>query len=235
MPSRRLFLALALFALPASGSEPAWLEPTASAIAEFGARSSPPDLARQVLRRFPDYRAGVGETLRDSATTPDVAAAADLEARSLVGAIRAHRPFSEIVRRCGRLAGWLTAANQPLRAADRDVLESVFRDDYLRFVESRRRRFALARYRRPSDTPSALAAAARARGDRLYDLIGREYRRVGVAAVRGTDAFDDRSTAFGIASVSFSHAVSDVAAALAGVWREAGGAESRGPIVITRR
>jgi hypothetical protein len=227
MNFRGSLLGLALITCPAAAAENAWMEPTASAIAELGARTAPPDLARQVLRRFPIYRGGVGETLREATTTVDAGVAADREARAVVNAIRTHQPFSEVVRRCGRLAGWLAVANQPLRAADRDTLEPFFREDYLRYVESTRRRFALARYRRPPAEPSALAAAARARGERYYDLIGREYRRVGGSSIRGTEAFDDRSTAFGIASLSFSHAVSDVAAALGSAWVEAGGVDSR--------
>jgi hypothetical protein len=165
--------------------EPTWNESTASAIAELGARLGPPDLARQVVRRFPSYRQGLREVLDLAQTSSggggagagalaSPAANADREAAALVSAIRAHRGFDDVVYRSGRLAGWLAMANQPLAVTDRDAAEAAFRADFLRFVESRRRRFALARDRRPDGTPSALVAAARRRSDRYYDLIGRE-------------------------------------------------------------
>ena len=40
-------------------------------------------------------------------------------------------------------------------------------------------------------------------------------------------SFDDRSTAFGAASVAFSHAVTDVALALRYIWLTAGGIDDR--------
>ena len=63
------------------------------------------------------------------------------------------------------------------------------------------------------------------RGRDLYPLVGEEYRRVGFAS--GVGAFDDRSTAFGIAAVSYSHAVSDLARVLRYVWVQGGGADPR--------
>jgi hypothetical protein len=239
---------LAVARAGSAAAEPTWNESTASAIAELGARLGPPDLARQVVKRFPSYRQGLREVL-DLALTPGAAntaaagaaaasaasANADREAAALVSAIRAHRSFDDVVYRSGRLAGWLAMANQPLAVADRDGGEPAFRADFLRFVESRRRRFALARDRRPDGTPSALVAAARRRGERYYDLIGREYRRVGGPDARGSELFDDRSTAFGVAALSFNHAMNDVAAALSAAWLQAGGADPRGTLATSGR
>ena len=56
-------------------------------------------------------------------------------------------------------------------------------------------------------------------------MIGREYRRIGT--VDGVRLFDDKSTAFGVGSIAFSHAVSDLAAIYRYVWLEAGGADRR--------
>ena len=226
----RVFLLSLLFPATAGHAadvDAAWVEPTASAIAEFGARLAPPDYGRQLLRRFRIYRAGVGEALAAAGTRRvDLAAEAEREARDLSTAIRLHRTFDDIARRSGRLAGWLAIANQPLRAATRDASEELYRDDFSRFVEFRRRSFALARYSRNTSDASVLAEGALARGDRFYDFVGREYRRIGGPTQSGSAGFDDRSTAFAIAAISFNHAVSDVAAALRGVWLATGGADS---------
>ena len=48
-------------------------------------------------------------------------------------------------------------------------------------------------------------------------LIAEEYRRGDSAS------FDDLSTAFGVASVCYSHAVTDTANLFTYIWREAGG------------
>jgi hypothetical protein len=56
-------------------------------------------------------------------------------------------------------------------------------------------------------------------------MIGGEYRRIDFAS--GLGRFDDRSTAFGVASVAFSHAVTDVTLALRYIWLAAGGIDDR--------
>ena len=67
-----------------------------------------------------------------------------------------------------------------------------------------------------------------ARGRQLYPAIGEEYRRIGgIGRVSGIGGFDDRSTAFAVAALSYSHAISDVARALRHVWLAAGGSDPR--------
>ena len=63
------------------------------------------------------------------------------------------------------------------------------------------------------------------RGRQLYPMIGREYRRIDFAS--GLGRFDDRSTAFGVGSLAFSHAVPDVTLVLRYIWLAAGGMDDR--------
>jgi hypothetical protein len=51
--------------------------------------------------------------------------------------------------------------------------------------------------------------------------MGEEYFREGVQ--RTSTDFDDRSTAFGVASVCYSHAVTDLVNLYYHIWRQAGG------------
>src|SRR5262249_55232306 len=72
---------------------------------------------------------------------------------------------------------------------------------------------------------SPLLAESFRRGRELYPIIGREYRRIGFGS--GIGRFDDRSSAFGIASLAFSHAVTDVSLGLRWIWTPSGGAAAR--------
>ncbi len=72
---------------------------------------------------------------------------------------------------------------------------------------------------------TALVDRSLARSRLLYPAIGEEYRRVG--AVNGRELFDDRSTAFGVGSVAFNHALSDIVGVLRYIWIRAGGADRK--------
>ena len=63
------------------------------------------------------------------------------------------------------------------------------------------------------------------RGRDFYPRVGDEYRRIGYGP--GARGFDDRSTAFGVAAISFSHAITDVARVLRYVWMAGGGGDPR--------
>ena len=52
-------------------------------------------------------------------------------------------------------------------------------------------------------------------------LMSEEYFRGGTRHV--SEEFDDRSTAFGIASICYSHAITDIVNLQYYIWREAGG------------
>ncbi|MFQ5948708.1 MAG: hypothetical protein ACE5KX_07600, partial [Acidimicrobiia bacterium] len=67
----------------------------------------------------------------------------------------------------------------------------------------------------------------------LYRDIGREYQRIRPDS--GIDGFDDKSTAFGVGSVAFSHAVSDTARVLRYIWLRAGGADRSRLAALPRR
>src|SRR5688572_33206692 len=60
-----------------------------------------------------------------------------------------------------------------------------------------------------------------ARSAKFYPLVASEYFRDGER--RTSAAFDDRSTAFGVASISYSRAVTDVVNLYYFIWKEAGG------------
>ena len=125
------------------------------------------------------------------------------ETRGAIAAIRGHRPFSDVVRRLGRLSHYLVDANYPLSASRQDPRESTYFNDYLQYVESAQGRFAVVFYAagRALETREALPILLTntlARSRNLYPEVGKEYRRIGT--IRGRQLFDDRSNAFGVAT-----------------------------------
>jgi hypothetical protein len=228
-----------LCAVAAPAPSSAWRPETQDAIALEAARLAPPDLARQIERHQRSYLAGVRAPLSDK--TPklhvknadgsgelDRTIAAEIS--GAVDAIRKHRPFAEVVERLGRLSHFVADANLPLNAANSDKSESRYFRDYLDYAESARPRFAVVFYGVGSDWRGSRdvdqwMSRTLARGRRLYPSIGDEYRRIGM--VSGTGRFDDRSTAFAVAALSYSHAVSDATRAFRYIWIAAGGGDPR--------
>jgi hypothetical protein len=215
----------------------AWTPKTQRAIATEAARLAPPDLERQIAKHRLAYREGVlapfadGDPARHSASPggrlPQVVAA---EGARAVAMIERHRPFAEIVRQLGVLAHFVADTANPLNAAEDDPREGEYFADYARYLERTEPRLPLVFYGLLPDLDrradlSPLVALAVARGRTLYPLVGREYARIGYAS--GLGRFDDRSTAFGVGALAFSHAVTDVARALRWVWLTAGGTDPR--------
>jgi hypothetical protein len=221
--------AAVLAALLAAAPAPAlgWTAKTRSTVALEGARLAPPDLARQIEK----HRAVFLEVAQSPlAPGGDRQLAAEVEAA--VAAIQEHRPFAEIVARLGGIAARVAEANDPLTAAGGDPDAARYAADYARYVESAEARFPLVFYGLRPQLAAArpdlagFAAASRSRAGALSASIGLEYRRIGYAS--GLGRFDDRSTAFAVGSLCFSHAVTDLVSVYRSVWLRAGGADPRG-------
>ena len=225
----------------AAGASPAaaWTPGFQVTLAEEAVRLAPPDLARQVERHEESLRTGVLDPFEDPDPLRHVQNAAGsgklretvvAETERAVELIRSLAPFGDVVRQLGRVSHYVADLHNPLNCADRDPREGEYYADYLRYAESAEPRFPLVFYGfRPGfDGPEdveALADEALGHARVLYPMVGREYRRVGFAS--GLEVFDDRSTAFGVASVAFSRAASDIAQVLRYIWLRAGGADQR--------
>jgi hypothetical protein len=233
-------MACAVVALgPGVAGARAWTPKTHQTIAWEAARLAPPDLARQLIKRRGAYLAGVIEPFDDTDASrhrKDADGGGSLDVAleeavaQAVAAIRAHRSFDDIVFRMGVAAHFMADANNPLACSLDDPEAGRYFVDFLRYAETAEPRFPLIFYgirpglERAPDVAELLADTLR-RGRGLYPLIGLEYRKIDFAS--GIGRFDDRSTAFGVASVAFSHAVTDVALVLRYIWLRAGGADER--------
>ena len=247
----RSALAVSL-ALLVPGALSAWKPATQQAIALEAAALAPPDLARQLVRHREDFLRGVvapltdGNAARHMKNADGSGSLDEVIATEMTGAIdliRRHRPFVEVVERLGRVSHFVADANLPLNTANSDPREGSYFRDFLDYADAARPRFAVVFYGLGPDwqSPRDVAAwttATLARGRKLYPAVGSEYRRIRgfglvntaagqISATTGIAGFDDRSTAFAVAAVSYSHAISDVVRALRHVWLAAGGSDPR--------
>jgi len=222
-------------ALPAT----AWTPASQQAIAAQAARLAPPDLAEQLVRHARELAQGAVAPFRDSDPSRHYLnedgsgrldrAFAD-EVAGAVAALRTFRPFSEVANRLGRVSHFAADLNNPLDASDADAEEGRYFKDFLQYADSARPRFAVVLYENVPTVADGgglrrLEADALARDRELYPLVGREYRRIDFAD--GRRLFDDRSTAFGVAALSYSHAVTDAARVFRYIWLLAGGSDPR--------
>lgn len=247
-PVPRILLTLALTLAVAAPPALAWTPASQQRIAEEAARLAPPDLYRQLARHRGSYLRGATDPFREGRPEHHFAngdGGGRLDevivqaVANAVAAIRDHRPFQEIAWRSGVVSHYLADANNPLNSADGDPDEERYFADFLRYLESVEPRVQILFYgfrlglNGPGlggpglDGPGLLRLVEEtlARSRELYPLVGREYRRVGFAP--GSQAFDDRSTAYAVASLAYSHAVSDIAEVLRYIWIAAGGIDSR--------
>jgi hypothetical protein len=211
---KRLFLPLLFLAtaLPAH----AWTRAADHRIALKSAELGPPDL-RLVIEHFhDDYLRGVDLALSDEGSEihrAKLRARIEAETRAIVQMIRTNKPMVQVVEHLGILAHLVGDANNPFHLGD-----STNEADFARYFEMRLPRIPTVFY--GVDRRFALDAyldRTFGRTAKFVPLMAEEYTR-GSAAT-----FDDRSTAFGVASVCYSHAVTDMANLQVFIWKQAGG------------
>jgi hypothetical protein len=216
----------------------AWSPETAVEIARQAATIAPPDLKRQIEKYKAVFKEGILEPVSNpSQTGLPLDEVIENEITRAVVAIRSHQPMSEIVRQIGVATYYIAHANNPLVIGRSDPDERTYFADYLRYVESARKRFVpvfyglVPEFEHSGQIPDLLKRTFR-RGQLLYPLVGREYDRIG--GPHGRQKFDDRSTAFGLSAVAYSQAVTDASIVLRHIWLEAGGADPRGPLLVRK-
>lgn len=221
---------------PASG----WAPQTRIQMADYALRVTPPHLVGQIERHQARFQEGIlaaakSDPTVDSRGMPipveiDLDRLIETEVEQAIRAIVDHRPFSQIVYQLGVVAYWVASANNPLFLTEAGRPGPDYWQDYFEYLQDASQRFSVLYYGhdRQFDTPEALAALlarSQSRSIAMAPWIAEEYRRIG--AIDGARLFDDRSTAFGVGSLAFSHGVSDIAGVLRYIWIRAGGVDSR--------
>lgn len=186
------------------------------------------ELDRGVLMPFSDSDAA--DHYKNADGTGRLDQVIPLQVARAVAFIKEHRPFADIVFQLGVVSHFMADADNPLNTSDSDPREGDYFANYLYYAQSAEPRFDVVFYGvdRGLTSPRGvheLVERALDRGRTLYPLIGLEYRRIGF--LDGQRYFDDKSTAFGVAAVSFSHAVSDVVDLVRYIWIAGGGADHR--------
>lgn len=222
------FVLLLLFPLTAT----AWTRASDERIASKGAALAPPDL-RLLIERFEnDYKQGLARAQSDEGTDSHhyfvgsregrLRERIERETRSTVEAIRKGEPMNAVVERLGGLVHLVADANNPFHVANHDARLTASKSDFEHYFERRLPKFPTVFYGLdPQFRLTSYLDRTFARSARFYPLVASEYFRGGER--RTSAAFDDRSTAFGVASISYSRAVTDVVNLYYFIWKEAGG------------
>jgi hypothetical protein len=223
----RVGIVLTLLLLPVTAS--AWTRASEERIARKAASLAPPDL-RNLIEKFEGhYKAGLerGDTEEQTARhqqfgTGRLKEQIERETRSIITMIRGGQPMSQVVIRLGVLSHLVADANNPFHVSNADARLAGSKSDFETFFEKRMGKFPTVFYglTEPFRLTSFLDGTIQ-RTSSYYPLMSEEYFRYGQ---RRTHAdFDDRSTAFGIASLCYSHAVTDLVNLYYHIWGEAGG------------
>lgn len=191
----------------------------------------PPDLKRQVRNHEHRFDAGIKRGLAAppawrAAAPGKLEAAIEGQVRHCVAALRTPVPLPDLVEELGVLAVRVLDANDPLAAAHDDSLEPTYAHAYQAYVDGLRGRLRLVYYGQDQQLiyggkVNGSIAAMLDRSRILYPFLGEEFYRTG--ELRSWRELDDRSVAFGVAGVSLSRGLTDLANFAAYIWNSGGG------------
>ena len=217
---RRFLFLILLFPLNAS----AWTRTSDYQIADRAARLAPHDLNTVIKRYHKQYAAGIDYGIREESTENHRSHLRDRiekETRGVVGMIHSGQPMAQVVARLGLLSHLVGDANNPFHVEIEEALESSH-EDFEHYFERRMVRFPTVFYGLDSRfaLPKYLERTFK-RTASYAPLMHEEYFRDG--ARHTSSDFDDRSTAFGVASICYSHAITDLVNLYYYIWEQSGG------------
>jgi len=210
-----------IFLLPALPLH-AWTPAADHQIAIRAARLAPRDLRVLLAHMQKHYLAGVDAAVTDERKQehrPYLRQQIQRETSAIISMIRTDQPMNHVMVRLGVLSHLIGDANNPFHVDTGPELEASH-TDFEHYFEARMSHFPTVYYGRDLHFERVLDQAF-TRTASMTPLMDAEYFRGGMR--RTSRDFDDRSTAFGVASVCYSHAVTDIANVYTYIWKEAGG------------
>ena len=244
-PSAALCLAVLASALVLPRPALAWTDESRVELVQSAVRLMPESLRDLMIHHERELLDGVlhpgsAEDQPEHWQHPDgrygaAALTAEEEAQALIASVDGRARFGSIMHRFGKLAHWVSDVNNPLHAGDPDPRLKAYYRDYQGYLRQQMASFPLVFEGYRSDTltgagPAAylMESAERARGyaravARAYDDEGKRL---------SAQAFDVRSLPFGVGSLSYSHAVSDITRVWLWTWEQAHGDTTRTPLPL---
>lgn len=208
-----------------------WGGATARHVAWTAVDFFPPDIARQVRKYHKRFDAGITRGLSAppawrAGPPGSLPQALDAQIRRCATDLRKPVPLEDLVEQIGVLAVLVLDANDPLAVVHDDEREVEYSDAYRTYVDSILSRVRIVYYGQDRALITAGAVdstveAALARSNSLYPFVGEEFYRTG--QLRDWRTLDDRSVTFGVAGVSLSRGLTDLANLVAFVWHQGGG------------
>lgn len=198
------------------------------------AQLAPNDLRGLIEKFESDYKLGVTRAESDEGSGAHRFAPLrnriERETNGIVGMIRNGRPMSDVVLHLGILSHYVADANNPFHVGSGDPRLEADHADYEHYFESRLPKFPTVFYGLdPKFQLSPYIDSMFARTANFYPLIDEEYFRFG--ELHDSSEFDDLSTAFGVASVCYSRAVTDTVNLYFYIWQKAGGDVRQAPLL----
>jgi hypothetical protein len=226
----RLRAALPILLLAAAANV-GWSGATARHVAWTAVDFFPPDFARQVRKYHKRFDAGISRGLDAppawrAGPPGNLPQALDAQVRSCAAGLRKPIPLEDLVEEIGVLAVLVLDANDPLAVSHDDAREPQYSAAYRSYVDSILDRVRLVYYGQDralikNGSIDSTIKSALDRSSSLYPFVGEEFYRTG--ELRNWRTFDDRSVTFGVAGVSLSRALTDLANFVALVWHGGGG------------
>ena len=226
----------ALLAVFASGPALAWTEPVRRRMVDDAMKMTPPAL-NVILERYRSHlihgmldpsREEKGEEHRQRTSGGYGKAASLISSRAGQAITIIGQPgrLSLAIYAMGSAAHFVADVNFPLNTGEGEAGDPAFYASYEAYVERMLGRFPVVLDRAPSAEMEDhrledFGRAAAARAARFIPPIRNAYTPDGKP--RSASAFDERSLPFGVASLSYSQSVNDIARVWIYIWRQAGG------------
>ena len=208
-----------------------WSAETVRHVAWSAVDFFPGDLQRHVRRHHKRFDAGIRRGLEAppswrAAAPGSLGLALEEQVRVCATRLRKPVPLDELVEEIGVLAVRVLDAADPLAVSHEDPREPAYAGAYQAYVDSVRPRVRLVFYGQNEDliyrrAVNSAVSEAFARGRTLYPYVGQEFFRTG--ELRDWRTIDDRSVAFGVAAISLSRGLTDLANFASYVWYYGGG------------